>query len=162
MATTTRTKPSCFFELFLFIKSLSGYCRPSGVLSINPAMAKLCPSLSSTFVLVISYCPDGPFLLLSLNNGSTVPEQPAESDSPALPAPRANVSPKSAIANTPWCLRWGCAQHSPCALILVSNFLTEGGNHGHFDSKCTCAGWSAPSGHRYPRRCDLQIRTANR
>src|SRR6266704_6675297 len=71
-------------------------------------MAKLCPPLSSTFVLVISYsfhlhlscllrpirdvarvahCPDGPFLLLSLNNGSTVPEQPAESDSPALPAP---------------------------------------------------------------------------
>src|SRR5439155_2403746 len=87
MATTTRTKPSCFFELFLFIKSLSGYCRPSGVLSINPAMAKLCPSLSSTFVLVISYCPDGPFLLLSFNNSSTVPEQPAESDSPALPAP---------------------------------------------------------------------------
>src|SRR2546427_11953051 len=58
--------------------------------------------------------------------------------------PRANVSPKSAIADTPWCLRWGCAQHSPCALILVSNFLTEGGNHGHFDSKCTLCRMVSP------------------
>src|SRR3989475_11207827 len=103
-------------------------------------MANLCPPLSSTFVLVISYCPDGPFLLLSLSNGSTVPEQPAESDSPALPAPKGQRLTKSAIANTPWCLLWGCAQHSPCALILVSNFLAKGGNHGHSDSECTCAG----------------------
>jgi len=35
----------------------------------------------------VAHCPGGRFLLLSFNNSSTVPEQPAESDSPALPAP---------------------------------------------------------------------------
>src|SRR5262249_14900815 len=39
-----------------------------------------------------------PVTLVSLNNSLMVPEQPVESDSTGGPAPKANLSPKSAVA----------------------------------------------------------------